>query len=277
LRSDLKIQFTLDADLALAHRLADAAAVVSRGYFRTRLRRWSKEDGSLATEADLAVEDEIRSLLDVARPGDAVLGEERGATGTGPRRWIVDGIDGTVAFDAGRPDWGTLIALEVDGQVVVGLCDQPAHERRYWAAKGGGAFRTDAPGAAAQPIHVSGSRDLHDACGYLPPAPWVPTEQGRQVVDGLAARLRSASSDQSDHPALRVAAGGLDLAVFLMAGPWDLAAPALVVEEAGGRFTDAAGRRTLTGGTAVFSNGRLHDAVLQVTAPPAGDSRASDA
>lgn len=133
-------------DLELAHRLADTAAAVSRAYFRGELRSWAKSDGSLATEADLAVEDAIRAVLSCERQTDAVLGEERGLTGSGNRRWIIDGIDGTVDFAAGSPDWGTLIALEIDGEVVVGVCDQPIHERRYWATKGGGAFSSSAAG-----------------------------------------------------------------------------------------------------------------------------------
>ena len=134
------IEATYGSDLALSHRLADAAAQVSLSYFRRELRRWSKTDGSLATEADVAVEDELRARLRAERPGDAVLGEEHGQTGAGSRRWIIDGIDGTVDFAAGEADWGTLIALEVDGRVVVGVCDQPAHNRRYWAMRGSGVF-----------------------------------------------------------------------------------------------------------------------------------------
>src|SRR6185295_17860525 len=113
----MSIEFT-DPDLTLAHELADAAAVISLAHFRRELRSWSKPDGTLATEADVAVLDGLRARIAVARPGDAVLGEERGETGSGRRRWIIDGIDGTVDFAAGSPDWGTLIALEVDGRIV---------------------------------------------------------------------------------------------------------------------------------------------------------------
>jgi len=98
------IEETYGSDLALGHRLADAAATVALSFFRGEFRSWSKTDGSLATEADLAVEDELRSRLRSERPGDAMLGEERGQTGTGSRRWIIDGIDGTVDFAAGRSD-----------------------------------------------------------------------------------------------------------------------------------------------------------------------------
>ena len=105
---------TSDDDLTLAFQLADAAGAISLAHFRRPIRRWSKTDGSLATEADLAVEDAIRARLGVERPGDAVLGEERGQTGSSNRRWIVDGIDGTVDFAAGTDD--LLVVEEAGGR-----------------------------------------------------------------------------------------------------------------------------------------------------------------
>jgi histidinol-phosphatase len=248
-------------DLALAHRLADAAAAVSLAYFRRELHSWSKTDGSLATEADVAVEDTLRTCLDRERTGDAVLGEERGQIGSSGRRWIVDGIDGTVDFAAGRPDWGTLIALEVDGRVVCGVCDQPAHQRRYWATRGEGAFCSQG-GSRPRALRVSAVDDLPAARSYVPPAQWLPDERAHRLAAILAGATRQ--EPQLDHPALQVAAGGYDVAVFLLAGPWDLAAPALIVEEAGGRFSDLAGRWDLTSGTAVFSNGGVHEAILRL-------------
>ena len=127
---------TLDADLALANRLADAAAGISLSFFRRDVERWSKSDGSLVTKADVAVETELRDRLRRERPNDAVLGEEQGQAGTSERRWIIDAIDGTVDFAAGGPDWGLLIALEADGRIVLGVCDQPVHKRRYWGGPG---------------------------------------------------------------------------------------------------------------------------------------------
>jgi len=251
-----------DADLALGHRLADAAAELSLSRFRGELRRWSKSDGSLATDADVAVEDELRARLAVERPAAAILGEERGQTGSGGRRWIIDGIDGTVDFAAGSLDWGTLIALEVVGRVVLAVCDQPAHKRRYWSVRGGGSFCWDAAAATQQALSVSTVRDLRVARSYIPPPAWLPDERARRVADTLA--RATTPQPPVDHPALQVAAGAYEVAVFLLAGPWDLAGPALVVEEAGGRFTDLTGRHELTSGTAVFSNGLLHDDVLRL-------------
>ena len=252
---------TWDADLALAHRLADLAAPVSLSFFRRDPRNWSQQDGSLVTEADLAVEALIREQIAIARPGDAVLGEEQGQTGTSARRWIVDAIDGTVDFADGNPDWGLLIALEADGQIVVALCDQPAHQRRYWARRGGGAFVTDGSSSNRR-LRVSDGRDLASARSFVPPATWVPNDDALR----LAERVGRATTPvpHAEHPALQVASGGYEVALFFLGGPWDLAAPALIVEEAGGRFTDAKGRYDLFSGSALFSNGHVHDAVLDL-------------
>jgi histidinol-phosphatase len=256
---------TLDDDLALALRLADTASARSLSYFRRELQQWSKGDGSLATEADLAVEDELRRVLAVERPEDAVLGEERGQTGESGRRWIVDGIDGTVDFAAGGPDWGTLIALEIDGQVTLGVCDQPVLLRRYWAGRGRGAFCSDAGSSAPRRLRTSSRADLITARSYLPPEQWVPDDTARMIGNAMAAA--TAPAPQVDHPALQVACGAYEFAVFFMMGPWDIAAPSLIVEEAGGRFSDLAGRRRLTSGNAVFSNGVLHDDIIAIASP----------
>jgi histidinol-phosphatase len=255
------------SDLALAYRLADEAASVSAPFFRREIARWSKSDGSLATEADVAVERALRERLALERPDDTVLGEEEGQSGAGARRWIVDAIDGTVDFAAGGVDWGTLIALESEGRVVVSVCDQPMHRRRYWAVRGGGAFCLDSYGVPRQ-LKVSGARDLSTARSYVPPPEWQSDDGARRVAKALAAA--TTPRPHADHPAFQVAAGGYEVAVFLIAGPWDLAGPALIVEEAGGRFTDVAGRSDLFSGTAVFSNGHMHDAVLHLAARALG-------
>ncbi|HEY8175650.1 MAG TPA: inositol monophosphatase family protein [Gemmatimonadaceae bacterium] len=253
--------------MKLAHQLADTARAVTLSHFRreSELRQWSKSDGSLATEADLAVEDEIRACLLRERPTDAVLGEERGQTGSGTRRWIVDGIDGTVEFAAGSDDWATLIALEIDGVIMVSVCDQPARNRRYSAARGHGAFFTDAS-SQSEPrrLHVSETRAVESARSRVPPEDWVRGDRAKRI----AATLASATKPQphGDHPALLVASGTCDVTIFLLAGPWDLAGPLLIVEEAGGRFTDIDGRYDWTTGSAVFSNGHVHDEIIRLMA-----------
>src|SRR5690606_5571335 len=113
---------SLDDDLALALRLADAADAISGPAFTGEpLAHEIKPDGSPVSETDLAVERRIAEIVAAERPADGMLGEEVGESGPRGRRWIVDGIDGTVLFVAGRPGWATEIALEVDGEPVVGV------------------------------------------------------------------------------------------------------------------------------------------------------------
>ena len=260
--------FTLDDDLGLAHRLADAAAEVTLSFWRRDPQQWSKADGSLATEADLATEDRLRAILGEVRPADAILGEERGASGAASRRWILDGIDGTVAFAAGTDDWGTLIALEVAGQVLLGLCVEPSRHRRTWAVRGGGAFRRD-DGAEPRRITVSGGTSLAQARTYLPPAHYIPDAAAAQMADAVRARTATTAGFPY-HPALEVAAGLAEVAVLFTGGVWDIAAPVLIVTEAGGRFTTVTGDSRLDAGSAVYTNGLLHDDTLRVLAPLAG-------
>lgn len=247
--------FDLDEDLALAMRLADAARAISLARFRGNFTKRIKADGTIVTEVDEAVEDELRRMLALDRPGDAILGEERGSTsGTSDRRWIIDAIDGTHSFAEGTEQWGTLIALEIGGKIALGVCDEAPVDRRYWAVRGGGAFRAD---AGAQPVRlrVTQTSDLQQARSFVPRETWLRTDEARAMWSALVSA--TSPSPAEDHPALQVAFGGYDVAVFFMAGPWDLAAPSIVVEEAGGRFTELAD-------TAVFSNGRIHDATLRL-------------
>jgi histidinol-phosphatase len=252
------------ADLALAFRLADTARDISMAAFRGRFKSRAKADGSLVTEVDEAVEDALRALVKTERPRDAFLGEERGQEGNGPRRWIVDAIDGTLSFADGTEGWGTLIALELDGRVVVGVCEMSPIAARYWASAGGGAFRTR-DGSTPERLRVSAAGTLGQARSFVPPDRWLITDAARAQAAAVANVSRPYAHAHVDHPALKVAEGSSDLAVFFLAGPWDLAAPAIVVEEAGGRFTDIAGGAGLLNG-AVFSNGRVHAAALDVLA-----------
>lgn len=258
------MNWTPSDDLALARHLAAAAAEVTLTFWQQAPREWRKPDGSIVTEADHATETRLRALIAEARPADAILGEEFGETGSGPRRWILDGIDGTREFAAGLEPWGSLIALEVEGRVVLGYCVEPARRRHTWALKGQGAFQAV---GEAQPerLAVSATADLSAAHLWVPPPHYVPDAAAQRGVDGVCART-TASADRIYHPAFAVAAGALDAAVFYTGGPWDLAAPALIVEEAGGRFSDHRGTWTIASGCALYSNGRLHADLLSVLA-----------
>ena len=250
----------LTDDLALARALADEARAISLAAFRGRFEKRRKKDGSIVTSADEAVERAIRARLLGERPGDAMLGEEFGETGRGPRRWVVDAIDGTASFAAGGEQWGTLIALEIDGIVAVGVCDMAPIDRCYFAASGHGAFLVE-HGSEPGRLRVSTASELRSARCFVPGPEWT-RDPDRMRSGALAARTRVVETE--DHPALRVAAGEIEAAVFFMGGPWDVAAPSIVVREAGGRFSDLHGGTSIARGGGLFSNGGIHEAALAV-------------
>jgi len=252
---------SLDDDLALALRLADAADLISAAAFTGEaVAHELKADGSPVSATDLAVERRVSQMVAAERPADGVLGEEVGESGPAGRRWIVDGIDGTVLFVAGVRGWATEIALEVDGEPVVGVASSGVDGRRWWAARGRGAWHAVGDGPPRR-VHVSERRDLAGGRHSLIPPLDALEPRRRALVDGLAAG--TAYVPPVEHGALYVADGRVDACVQLGGGPWDFAALAVIVEEAGGRFSDLHRRHDIYGGgPVVFSNGHVHDAVL---------------
>jgi histidinol-phosphatase len=248
----------IDPDLALALELADAADDITSARFRAAdLVVETKPDLTPVSEADRAVETMMRDRLAQARPGDAILGEEFGTDGGGDRRWILDPIDGTKSFVRGVPVWATLIALEVEGRMTVGVASAPALHRRWWAATGEGAF------ADGEPIRVSQVGALEDALLCYTSAPAFQEVGLGEQFHALAARCWAARGFADFWAHVLVAEGSADLAVEPLMNPWDNAAIQVIVEEAGGRFSDLRGEPTSWGGNGVSTNGRLHDAVLE--------------
>jgi histidinol-phosphatase len=254
-------------DLSLAHVLADAADSISTARFRALdLHVEAKPDLTPVSDADIAVEKALRATLARTRPRDGVLGEEFGITeaaaGPGTRQWVIDPIDGTKNFVRGVPIWATLIALIEGDDPVVGLVSAPALGRRWWAAKGHGAY-AGRHTAAASPISVSGVKRLADAsfC-YSDLAGW---EQGGRlgaILDIIRSCWRSrAYGDFYGH--MLVAEGAVDIMVEPELSLWDVAALVPIVTEAGGSFSDLAGRSGPGGGSALSSNGRLHADLLE--------------
>lgn len=258
-------------DLVLAHMLADAAAEIAVQHRGQTNPRWSrKADGTQVTRADWLVEASLRKLLGRLRPDDTVIGEESGGGGRGGRRWYIDPIDGTASYIAGRPDWRTLIAVEDAGTVTTGLVSSPMLSRRWWATRSGGAWTgpTGTEGAARPSrLAVSRTRELAQAKVAIWPAvadlPAPLREAGARLAAAtLGPVVESHAAGGVRHGALLVASGLLDAFMFVGAGPWDLAAMVPIVEEAGGRFTDVTGSRSLRTPAAMFSNGVLHDEIL---------------
>jgi histidinol-phosphatase len=249
-------------DLRLAHILADDADSLTSSRFKALdLHVLTKPDLTPVTDADRSVEEGIRRTLSRARPRDAVLGEEQGASGHSQRRWVVDPIDGTKNFVRGVPVWATLIALMVDDEVVVGCVSAPQLNRRWWASKGGGAW-TGRSLLKATACHVSDVSDLGDASlSYSSLSGWDARDRLQDFLT-LTRRCWRTRAYGDFWSYMLVAEGAVDLAAEPELELYDMAALDIIVREAGGSFSSLDGKPGPFGGNALASNGRLHEQAL---------------
>jgi histidinol-phosphatase len=250
-------------DLALAQELADAADAITMARFRADdLVVQTKPDLTPVSEADTAVERELRRRLGAARPGDAIVGEEYGESDDqgASRRWIVDPIDGTKSYVRGVPVWATLLALEEDGELTLGMVSAPALGRRWWGAAGQGAFARE--NGQQRRLHVSGVRELGDAQLCFSDFDGWAADGRLPALLGLSARCWRTRGFGDFWQHMLVAEGAAEIAVDPGVSLWDLAAILVVVREAGGRMTDLDGVERADGGDGVSTNGLLHDEVL---------------
>ena len=251
-------------DLELALRLADEADAITRARFGALdLKVDSKPDLTPVSDADLAVERALRETLIERRPNDAVLGEEFGGAAefTG-RQWVIDPIDGTKNFVRGVPVWATLIALLQDGVPVAGVVSAPALSRRWWAATGSGAWTSFEAGAAKQ-IAVSAVSGLNSASLAISSlSGWRDLGLRDQLIELTDQVWRTRGYGDFFSYCL-LAEGAVDIATEPEVSLWDLAALDVLVREAGGRFTALDGTPGPHHGSAVATNGLLHDSVLR--------------
>jgi histidinol-phosphatase len=236
-------------DLQLAIALADDADAITMRHFQTSFAVRTKADRTPVSEVDEAVERAIRERLQRERPGDAIIGDEFGAQGDTERRWIIDPIDGTKNYIRGIPIFATLIALENS----IGVVSAPALNQRWWATRGGGAFRNGGR------ISVSGVTKIGDAhLGYDS----ITDFADRKPIVDLIERCSRTRGFGDFWIHMMVAEGAIDIAVEAQVSWWDVAPVQVIVEEAGGRFTNLRGESRADGGSALSTNGRLHDEVL---------------
>jgi len=257
--------FTLADDLRLALQLADAADAISRARFTALdLVVTTKPDRTPVTDADQAVERAIRDLLAQQRPNDGILGEEFGTAGSTTRQWIIDPIDGTAGFLRGIPIWATLICLAVDGVPVIGVVSAPALGRRWWASAGAGAWSSDerTPNAFPTRLAVSGVDNLADASiSYGSMQQWDHAGHLDELITLTRQVWRTrAYGDMWSY--MLLAEGHLDIAGEFDLQPYDMAALAPIVQEAGGTFTSIEGQPGPWHGSALATNGLLHDVTL---------------
>ncbi|WP_252974762.1 inositol monophosphatase family protein [Janibacter melonis] len=254
-------------DLRLAHVLADQVEPITMGRFRASdLVVESKPDLTPVTQADRDCEATIRSQLSRYRNRDAVIGEEFEPTGHSTRQWVIDPIDGTKNYVRGVPVWATLIGLVEDGECVMGLVSAPALGRRWWAAKGAGAWSGRSL-AKAEQIHVSKVGEVSDSSfSYSSIDGWREAGRGMSFLR-LTSEVWRTRAYGDFWSYMLLAEGAVDAAAEPELELYDMGALVAIVTEAGGRFTSLEGEDGPWGGNALATNGLLHDAYLDRLAP----------
>lgn len=255
--------YTLDQDLDMALALADKVdALTLARYHSNNLQVETKPDMTPVSDADRGAEELILAELAALRPGDSVLGEEFGVHGSSARRWVIDPIDGTKNFVRKVPVWATLIALTVDEEPVLGVVSAPALGRRWFAARGLGAWATEPGLAEPRRLHVSKVAELADASlSYASLGGWKELGRRERLLE-LFDRVWRTRAYGDFFSYMLLAEGALDAAFEPELELYDMAALVPIVREAGGRFSSIEGVDGLAGGNALASNGQLHEAIL---------------
>jgi histidinol-phosphatase len=246
-----RVEVELNELLEFAVEIARGAGEITLQHFRRQPETSRKSDGSFVTIADRQAESYLRQRIAERFPDDGILGEEEGESeGTSGRRWILDPIDGTFAFVHGVPLYGVLIAVEIEGELSVGVVNMPALGEIVSAARGVGCFFN------GEPVRVSATAELKDA--LLLSTSFV------GATERLEARARVSRTWGDCYGYVLVATGRADVMVDPVMNLWDCAALLPIMEEAGGTFTDWRGVRTADGGNAIATNGRLFEEVMSV-------------
>jgi histidinol-phosphatase len=240
----------------VALEIAAEADRISMAGFRRGIPVDTKPDRSFVTEADRSIEHMARERLRAAFPGCGLVGEEEGTDAPGASVcWYVDPIDATANFVRGIPIFATLLAVALDGELQLGLVSAPAMRERWLAWRGGGAWRGD---EQIEVSRISRIEDSHLIYG---------SERLREgELPGLEATLAASWRDRGFGDFwgyMLVAEGAAEAMIEVGAHPWDWAAPSVIVEQAGGRFTDASGQGRIDGPSAVATNGRIHEELLR--------------
>ncbi len=245
--------------LAAALEAARVGGALALRYFTGSFEVAIKADRSPVTQADREAEEAIVKHLRGAFPEVGFLGEEFGASGSQETRWIVDPIDGTKNFVRGLPYWATLIALEEQGAVTLGVVHAPATGDLWWAERGGGAFVNGRALRVSTIDRLADATLVHSSLGLVKRLPTARYWEGFLRLVDRTDRQRGFGDYFGYTFVLR---GQAELMVEADLKPWDLAPFKVLFEEAGGRFTDFEGRPTIYSGTALASNGRVHAEAL---------------
>jgi histidinol-phosphatase len=245
--------------LNFAVELARSAGDITLKYFRQDPETSKKTDGSYVTVADYEAEDFLRKQISRRFPNDTILGEESGESpGRSGRRWIVDPIDGTFAFVHGVPFYGVLVGLEIDDEPTIGVINIAALDEIVYAAKGLGCFWN------AKPAKVSTSSTLEESLLLCTDFAACERYGFDYAADELQRRAKASRTWGDCYGYVLVATGRAEVMLDPVVNLWDCAALMPVIEESGGTFTDWSGKRTVSGGNAIATNGCLFDEVMSV-------------
>jgi histidinol-phosphatase len=255
---------------ALLRGISDEADAMSLDCFRnSSLRVERKMDGTALTQADGAIEKMARKRVAESGLELDVYGEEQGtgsakSNGAGDRgsagrpRLIIDPIDGTEEFSRGIPTFGTLLGIELNGEIVAGMCSAPALGTRWWAYRGEGAFRN------GEKIRVSRTPQLSEAMVFTTGTGPSKNAEDRARIRRLLDASRNSRSLGGFWQHMLVAEGAIDAALDWTSKPWDLAPLGIIVEEAGGRSTNIEGERTIYTGDYLSTNGVIHEEAMKL-------------
>ena len=245
--------------------LARGAGDITLNYFRQQPETSTKSDGSYVTIADREAEAYLRGQINERFPEDGIVGEEEGETeGRSGRRWILDPIDGTFAFVHGVPFYGVLIALEIDGEMSVGVINMPALGEIVSAAQGCGCFLN------GELTRVSTTAKLEEALLLCTDFRAAAYHGFGRAVDFLQRTAKTSRTWGDCYGYVLVATGRADVMLDPVMNLWDCAPLLPIMEEAGGTFTDWRGVRTVDGGNAIATNKLLFDEVMQLIGLSAG-------
>ena len=251
----------------LLREIADEADRIALRYYRAEeLRIDRKGDGSAVTQADRAVEEMARSKVTASGLAMDVLGEEMGggdakaASSSNRARMIIDPIDGTEEFSRGIPTFGTLMGIELNGEIVAGMASAPGLHSRWWAYRGEGAYRD------GKRLHVSNVSSLSKAMVFTTGTGPSKNAHDQLRIRALLDAARNSRSFGGFWQHMLVAEGAIEAALDWTSKPWDLAPLGIMVEEAGGHSTNGRGERTIYSGQLISTNGKIHDEVLKILA-----------
>lgn len=245
--------------LDFAKAIAKEAGQIALKYFDHDLEVTGKPDNTPVTKADLEAEKYIRRQITHKFPSHGIIGEEFKAVNAGSKyTWVIDPVDGTKSFVRGIKGWGTLLALLENKRPIIGIYYSPANDEIFYCQKGKGTFFNEKKVRLSKVNDIRKSFFVHSSINHF--VKWDKVDKIVKLAE-LAQGKRGASDCDGINMLLK---GQADFNISGRGSIWDYAAPAILTEEAGGKFTDINGKYSLTSETAVFSNGLLHNQVLNI-------------